>query len=151
MFLGGKLHVEFLLMFKANSDDRELKKKEKKKRNRLKFNYSQLKICTNKEWLDSALSKGTMLNSSCASSVGHFCIVCFNIHFLYFQGETCSTVPWNTAVYRGPTIRYDKNTEKKKSFFLWMYLSVAIFSNVYCALFVFQSIITVERTKETRR
>lgn len=42
MFLGGKLHVEFLLMFKANSYDRELKKKEKK-RNPLKFNYSQLK------------------------------------------------------------------------------------------------------------
>lgn len=40
---GRKLNVEFLLMFKANSDDRELKKKEKKKRNRLKFNYSQLK------------------------------------------------------------------------------------------------------------
>lgn len=39
MFLGGKLYVEFLLMFKVNSDDRELKKKEKKKRNRLKFNY----------------------------------------------------------------------------------------------------------------
>lgn len=37
MFLGGKLHVEFLLMFKANSYDRELKKKEKK-RNPLKFN-----------------------------------------------------------------------------------------------------------------
>lgn len=44
---GGKLHVEFLLMFKANSYDRELKKKEKK-RNRLKFNYSQ-RLCTNKE------------------------------------------------------------------------------------------------------
>lgn len=38
MFLGGKLYVEFLLMFKVNSYDRELKKKEKK-RNLLKFNY----------------------------------------------------------------------------------------------------------------
>lgn len=35
---GGKLYVEFLLMCKVNSYDRELKKKEKK-RNLLKFNY----------------------------------------------------------------------------------------------------------------
>lgn len=32
MFQGGKLHVEFLLMFKANSYDRELKKKRKKEK-----------------------------------------------------------------------------------------------------------------------
>lgn len=79
---GRKLNVEFLLMFKANSYDRELKKKEKK-RNPLKFNYSQLKTLYKQRMTRFCFIERDHVQLY--SSVGHFCIVCFHIHFLYFS------------------------------------------------------------------
>lgn len=115
MFLGGKLHVEFLLMFKANSYDRELKKKEKK-RNSLKFNYSQLKTLYKQRMTRFCFIERDHVHLVHLQSV-IFVLFALTSIFFIFQGETCSTVPWNTAVYRGPTIRYDKNTEIKNFFF----------------------------------
>lgn len=134
MFLGGKLHVEFLLMYKANSYDRELKKTKRKEihwfRSLIILNE---RLCTNKEWLDSALSKGTMF--SCILQSVIFVLSALTSIFSIFQGETCSTVPWNTAVYRGPTIRYDKNTEKKNYFF---FMNVSISCDIFkCLLCIF--------------
>lgn len=63
MFLGGKLYVEFLLMYKVNSYDRELKKTKRKEiywfRSLIIFNE---RFCINKEWLDFVLSKGIMFS-----------------------------------------------------------------------------------------
>lgn len=135
MFLGGKLHVEFLLMFKANSYDRELKKKEKE-RNPLKFNYSQLKTLYKQRMTRFCFIERDHVHLVHLQSV-IFVLFALTSIFFIFQGETCSTVPWNTAVYRGPTIRYDKNTEKKNFFFFYECIYKLLYFQMFTVHFLF--------------